>query len=226
MEEQFRKEEELWRNKLVDSISRSREEEDKRLARAVELKRQELQDLEARVREEEPRMRHPEADTSSSRLSGRTTSPRRSPNAAPAPRSSSGRRPSGGRHPHVGVEIKMLDDTQGNRDSVVVVHSVIPNGPAHKAGLRMDDIIDKWNGDRLASKHDWIDCIKTSRIGSIVHLSVVRDGRTMDMPVTIGAAGGGSGGTRKVASKTTANRGGRSASPGGGANRSRSAGRR
>jgi len=39
----------------VDSISRSREEEDKRLARAVELKRQELQDLEARVREEEPR---------------------------------------------------------------------------------------------------------------------------------------------------------------------------
>lgn len=39
----------------MDSISRSREEEDKRLARAVELKRQELQDLEARVREEEPR---------------------------------------------------------------------------------------------------------------------------------------------------------------------------
>lgn len=36
--------------------------------------------------------------------------------------------------PQVGVEIKMLDDTQGNRDSVVVVHSVIPNGPAHKAG--------------------------------------------------------------------------------------------
>eukprot|EP00668_Euglena_longa_P015114 GGOE01019163.1.p1 GENE.GGOE01019163.1~~GGOE01019163.1.p1 ORF type:complete len:669 (+),score=183.01 GGOE01019163.1:287-2008(+) len=235
MEEQFRKEEEQWRSRLIDNVTRQREEEDRRLTRSIEDKRRELLELDNQLREADFRRRM-ESERSQDRavradpvrtverdpvrsLDETRSSIRTSPRVTASPGRS--------RQPHVGVEIKMLDDqATGYRDSVVVVHSVVPNTPAAKAGLKMDDIIDKWNSEPLTSKADWIDNVRNSRIGSIVHLTIIRDGRRMDVPVQIGASARELGGTRKVISKNVVNRmdprRGRSSSP----NRSRSASRR
>mmetsp|Transcript_18265 Transcript_18265/g.32491 ORF Transcript_18265/g.32491 Transcript_18265/m.32491 type:complete len:114 (+) Transcript_18265:1289-1630(+) len=102
----------------------------------------------------------------------------------------------------------MLDDGLGNRDCVVVVHSVVPNTPAHKAGLKMDDIIEYWDGTPLHSKADWINQVKNSTIGSTVYLSIVRDGSKMELALRIGAATRELGGVRKVASRSAVARGG------------------
>uniref|UniRef100_A0A7S1NM55 GST N-terminal domain-containing protein n=1 Tax=Eutreptiella gymnastica TaxID=73025 RepID=A0A7S1NM55_9EUGL len=98
--------------------------------------------------------------------------------------------------PQVGVEIKMLDDSKGNKDCIVVVERVVPDGPAHRAGLHDEDVIDMWNGDRLFSKAQWIEKVKGSQIGEIVTLSVYRDGEPQEVPLTIG-------GTEKTMGKRT-----------------------
>ena len=119
----------------------------------------------------------------------------------------------------------MLDDKDGNSDCVVVVHSVVPNTPAHKAGLKMDDIIESWAGEGLHSKADWTEKVKGARVGSTVPLTIVRNGTQMEIPVTIGSANREMGGVRKVASKAAVGPG-RKRSPSPRSARSRSTGRR
>ena len=38
-----------------------------------------------------------------------------------------------------------------------MVERVVPDGPAYKAGLHDEDVIDMWSGDRLISKAQWIE---------------------------------------------------------------------
>ena len=57
----------------------------------------------------------------------------------------------------LGVEIKMLDDSKGNKDCVVAVERVVSGGPCDKAGLKDEDVIDRWNGERIYSKAAWTD---------------------------------------------------------------------
>jgi S1-C subfamily serine protease len=116
----------------------------------------------------------------------------------------------------------MLDDPDGAADSVVVVHSVVPNTPAAKAGLKMDDIIQSWDGVALHSKAEWVEQVKGSRIGSTVHLTVVRNGLQMEVPITIGNSSRELGGVRKVASRSSIS----TARSAGSSARSRSTGRK
>lgn len=100
--------------------------------------------------------------------------------------------------PQVGVEIKLLDDSRGNPDCVVAVETVLPDGPADKAGILCEDVIDMWNGDRLFSKANWAEKVKGSKIGEVVNLKVFREGEPMDIKLTIGGTSKALGRTRTV----------------------------
>lgn len=56
----------------------------------------------------------------------------------------------------------MLDDSDGKRDCIVCVERVVPDGPADRAGLQAEDIIDRWNGERLYSKTQWAEKVSPS----------------------------------------------------------------
>jgi len=104
--------------------------------------------------------------------------------------------------PQVGVEIKMLDDSDGKRDCIVCVERVVPDGPADRAGLQAEDIIDRWNGERLYSKTQWAEKVKNSKIGEKVTLAVYRGTESHDFVVTIIGTTKALGSIRKVHSKT------------------------
>lgn len=75
-------------------------------------------------------------------------------------------------HPILGVEIKMLDDAAGNRDSVVVVHTVVPNGPADVAGVRPGDVLKEWDGLLLDSKAKFQRLVDASHPGVFYHFDI------------------------------------------------------
>ncbi|WP_379133066.1 S1C family serine protease [Paenibacillus sp. sgz500958] len=67
-----------------------------------------------------------------------------------------------------------------------VVAEIIYKSPAYVADLRPYDIITGINGTKYATSQDLIDFIKTLKIGDKATLNVVRNGKTLDLPVTIG----------------------------------------
>lgn len=90
--------------------------------------------------------------------------------------------------PMLGVEIKMLDDAVGNRDCVVVVHTITPRGPADVAGIRGGDILKEWDGILLDSKAKFQQLLDRSPPGTRVVFTVVRGNSVLDIPLTVGAA--------------------------------------
>jgi len=103
-------------------------------------------------------------------------------------------------NPMLGVEIKMLDDAFGRQDSVVVVHSVIPSGPSQEAGIRCGDILKEWDGIPLDSKLAFSRLVRSSKIGSTVVFTVIRNGRERTTSVMVGAARSNVGNVRRVKS--------------------------
>lgn len=103
--------------------------------------------------------------------------------------------------PQLGVEIKMLDDSDGRKNCIVVVERVVAGGPADRAGINAEDIIDQWNATRLTSKAQWAEKVRMARIGQTVKLTIYRGSDRMEIPVTIAGTTREMGGTRIVASK-------------------------
>lgn len=67
-----------------------------------------------------------------------------------------------------------------------VVAEIIYKSPAYSADLRPYDIITGANGTKYATNQDLITYIQTLKVGDKVTLNVVRDGKTLDLSVTIG----------------------------------------
>lgn len=67
-----------------------------------------------------------------------------------------------------------------------VVADIIFKSPAYAADLRPYDIITGANGTKYATNQDLITFIQTLKVGDKVTLNVVRDGKSMDLSVTIG----------------------------------------
>lgn len=67
-----------------------------------------------------------------------------------------------------------------------VVADIIYKSPAYVADLRPYDIITGANGTKYATNQDLITYIQTLKVGDKVTLNVVRDGKAMDLSVTIG----------------------------------------
>ncbi|GAB4319233.1 MAG: DegQ family serine endoprotease [Candidatus Zixiibacteriota bacterium] len=74
-----------------------------------------------------------------------------------------------------------LKDTKG-----VLVGDVSPDGPAKEAGIQTGDVITKLNGRTVESVADLRNSIATTRPGTDVTLTLIRDNRTLTKTVTLG----------------------------------------
>jgi len=68
----------------------------------------------------------------------------------------------------------------------VFVQSVTPDGPAAHAGVKPADVITAVNGQSIKNGDQLVQVIAGTAPGSTVHLSVLRDGKTMEVPIKVG----------------------------------------
>jgi serine protease Do len=76
--------------------------------------------------------------------------------------------------------LKALGTTHG-----VFVEEVQKGGPAEKAGIKQDDIIVAMNGTAVKDGDDLVDRVAETPVGTPVKVTVDRNGKKMDFPVTI-----------------------------------------
>jgi S1-C subfamily serine protease len=68
----------------------------------------------------------------------------------------------------------------------VLIQDVVEGEPAARAGLRSYDVITKVNGQKVASTRELQRAINNLSIGTQVKLTIIRDGKTQDVSVTVG----------------------------------------
>jgi S1-C subfamily serine protease len=100
--------------------------------------------------------------------------------------------------PWIGVYYKLVDAQLAKDLGLAVDHGVLidkpasgapavfPGSPADKAGLQVGDIVVAVDGDAVDENHDLSTRILPHVPGDSVSLSVVRDGRTLEIRVTLG----------------------------------------
>jgi serine protease Do len=66
-----------------------------------------------------------------------------------------------------------------------LVSQVEPNSPAGKAGLKVGDVITELNGKKMDNSGQLQAAISTHRPGNKVTLQVMRDGKSLSLPVTL-----------------------------------------
>ncbi len=76
-----------------------------------------------------------------------------------------------------------------------VVTQVEPNSPGAKAGLRTGDVIAKLNGQSVTDSGQLQMEVGQKRPGETIQLEVVRDGKSLNVPVTLEAMGAATGAT-------------------------------
>lgn len=67
-----------------------------------------------------------------------------------------------------------------------LVNDVAPDGPAEKAGIKSGDVIRTFNGNKVSDFEQLTNTVAESNPGSVVTLGVLRDGKMMDIKVTLG----------------------------------------
>jgi serine protease Do len=72
-----------------------------------------------------------------------------------------------------------------NQAGGAVVTQVSPNDPAAKAGIRAGDVILKINGQTINSANDLRLRVSQTAPGSVVKLTIQRDGKVQDVDVTL-----------------------------------------
>ena len=84
------------------------------------------------------------------------------------------------------IERGWLGVTVQDAENGVAIQGVERNGPAARAGIRAGDAIVAVNGERVESSRGLIRSVAAAAPGSNVRLSVRRQGRELDVPVTVG----------------------------------------
>jgi serine protease Do len=105
-----------------------------------------------------------------------------------------------GKVTHAFIGIQIADVTpdnakffQMNKAEGAVVSEVQPDAPGAKADLRTGDVITQLDGKRVTDAGQLQMLVGQKRPGDTIHLTVVRDSKTMSIPVTLEALGGGKG---------------------------------
>jgi serine protease Do len=98
-------------------------------------------------------------------------------------------------HAYMGVSI--TDVTPENskffdmsKASGAVVTQVQSNTPGAKAGLKIGDVITKMDGREITDAGELQVLVSQQQPGTTIHLDVIRDGKSMNIPVTVEALGG------------------------------------
>jgi serine protease Do len=94
---------------------------------------------------------------------------------------------------YLGISMVPAGVTDAARESLkvpdengVIIESVVPDGPAGKAGLREDDVIRKVDGEAIKDNNDLLNRIATRKPGEKVAVDVLRDGKTVHATVALG----------------------------------------
>jgi serine protease Do len=66
------------------------------------------------------------------------------------------------------------------------ISSVSPGGPADQAGLKEADVVVSVNGKAVKTNDEFINSIAETAVGTQATLGIVRDGKKMDLKVTVG----------------------------------------
>ncbi|HMA47912.1 MAG TPA: PDZ domain-containing protein, partial [Frankiaceae bacterium] len=66
-----------------------------------------------------------------------------------------------------------------------VVRSVVPGGPADRAGLRAGDVIDAVDGRRVGGVDELVVAVRSHAIGEMVTVSYQRDGSERTAQATL-----------------------------------------
>ena len=97
-------------------------------------------------------------------------------------------------HGHIGIGIsdvtpenaKFFDDTNA---SGAVVTQVDPDSPGGKAGLQIGDVITEIDGQKVTDSGELQVVVGQKQPGSKINLTVLREGKSMKIPVTLEALG-------------------------------------
>lgn len=100
--------------------------------------------------------------------------------------------------PFIGLQYVMLNAELKNKYSLPVGYgalvvrdhipgsvAVVPDSPAHKAGIKENDIIVSLNNERLTDAKDLQDIIQQCAVGDEISLMVLRKGETLDLKTTL-----------------------------------------
>ena len=90
----------------------------------------------------------------------------------------------------LGVALQSLDDDLAERfalegTSGALVTAILPNSPAAEAGIRMGDVIVAWNGSPVADPAALSFAVAGTRIGSKATVALIRDGKRVELTLTV-----------------------------------------
>ncbi|MFZ1684979.1 MAG: PDZ domain-containing protein [Candidatus Zixiibacteriota bacterium] len=68
----------------------------------------------------------------------------------------------------------------------VVINEVVEDSPADKAGLKEEDVIIGANGSKIETSDDLTDMVDDAKPGDKITLDVIRDGKEMQLAITLG----------------------------------------
>jgi serine protease Do len=93
--------------------------------------------------------------------------------------------------PYIGVNVQnvlqaYVKDLQLDNTDGAVVEKVPMGGPAFKAGIKTYDVILGVNGSKIKTSEELIAKIKALKVGDTVTLNIIRDGKKIDVKVTVG----------------------------------------
>jgi putative serine protease PepD len=85
-------------------------------------------------------------------------------------------------HPYVGVTAG--PDTSGSSNGAKII-SVVPGGPADKAGLRADDVITQVEGQTIDGVDGLVAATRLHKVGDVVTITYIRSGQTHTVKLTL-----------------------------------------
>lgn len=81
--------------------------------------------------------------------------------------------------------VRVQDLPEGDSLEGVMIHQIVPEAPADRAGLRPRDIIMKVNGEKIRSAKALSKAVEKVGIGQVASIQIQRDGRVRDLKVEI-----------------------------------------
>jgi serine protease Do len=99
-------------------------------------------------------------------------------------------------HGYIGIGISDVTPDQAkffhvNNASGAVITQVEPNSPGAKAGLKVGDVITELNGKAVSDAGELQVEVGQKQPGTTIHLKALREGNSVDVPVTLEAMGKG-----------------------------------
>ncbi|MBR5292216.1 MAG: trypsin-like peptidase domain-containing protein [Clostridia bacterium] len=90
--------------------------------------------------------------------------------------------------PGMGIQVIGVDAESAEYYGIpegILIYSVTRNGSAHKAGLKVDDIIVEYDGIAATTQDAFVEYVQTLSVGDVLHLTVNRSGESVKVDVTM-----------------------------------------